>query len=161
MTLPSRDQPAASPCPPERTSDAPLTLATNFVVRVDGAPIACARVETLSLAADDERLVRKEHPGPPPQVRWSAPPATGRLVLARALDGDRTLYQWRRDAIDGKDAVRTIVVEHLDRPCGKVLYRFEITHCWPLRWTGPRYDAFTGGIAFEELEVVHADLHWR
>jgi phage tail-like protein len=140
---------------------AAITLASNFNVLIDGRTVACARVTTLELAADTTQLVRKDLPGPPPHVLWSAPTATGRLVLGRALDGDRTLYQWRRDSIDGKPGVRGIVVEHLARVDGDVLHRFEFSHCWPIRWTGPTYDAFTGEIAFEELEVVYADLHWR
>ncbi len=143
-----------------RDSAAP-SLASNFNVRIDGTAISCARVATVELAADPLQLTRKDHPGPPAQVRWGAPAVPGRLVLARALDGDRTLYQWRRDSIDGKPGVRGIVVEHLTRAGGDVLYRFEVSHCWPVRWTGPTYDAFTSEIAFEELEVVYADLHWR
>lgn len=137
-----------------------MTLASNFSVLIGDQPLSCARVATIEMAADPDALVRKDHPGPPAQVRWSAPPLHSRLVLARAIDGDRTLYDWRHEAMHGKSAIRHIVIEHLVRAGGDVLYRFELSHCWPVRWTGPTYDAFTGEIAFEELEVVYADLHW-
>lgn len=149
------------PNPPSASgTDAGISLATNFIVLIDEQPISCARAATLELAADVAQLERQDHPGPPPQVRWTAPAASGRLTLARALDGDRRLYEWRHEAMHGKPAVRSIVVQHLERAGGDVLHEFRMEQCWPLRWTGPRYDAFAGGIAFEELEVVYADLLW-
>jgi phage tail-like protein len=137
-----------------------VTLAAHFTVHIGRIPVSCARVSGLELASNPEQLERKEDPDRLSGVLWSAPTLPGRLVLARALDGDRTLYEWRREAISGKPAVQDITVQHLDRSGGRPLHTWRLTSAWPLRWTGPTYDALQGGIAFEELEAIFLDIVW-
>lgn len=138
-----------------------MLLAINFLVDIDNRQLSFARISPLELASDVDRINRK--PIPPEQggVRWSAPPETGRLIMTRAFDGDRTLYEWRREAMSGKPAVRDIAIRHLDRSGTNVLHVWHASRTWPLRWTGPRYDALHGGLAFEEIEVVFNDLTWH
>lgn len=136
------------------------TLAVNFRVEIDGRELAIARVSPLELAADPSGLKQAPDRTQPGRVLWTAPPATGRLILSRAIDGDRTLYQWRREALDGKPAVRDLAIRQLDRGGTTVLNAWQAVNAWPLRWTGPTFDAIAGGIAFEELELVFTDLRW-
>jgi phage tail-like protein len=141
-----------------------LSVAGNFIVEIDGQPLPCARVSGLELASRVEELESKkdpEHPEDPKRVLWSAPVANGTLLLTRALDGDRTLYAWRKEAMSGEPAVRTVVVRHLERAGGDVLHTWQFTSAWPLRWAGPRYDALHGGVALEELELVFQELNWQ
>jgi phage tail-like protein len=138
-----------------------LSLAANFTVHINDTLVSCARISGLELASAPDALERKEDPDSLAGVLWSAPAQPGRVVLARALDGDRTLYQWRREALSGKPAVREVSIRHLDRSGGKALHIWRLTSAWPLRWSGPGYDALHGGIAFEELELVFHDLIWQ
>ncbi|MCA1791756.1 MAG: phage tail protein, partial [Thioalkalivibrio sp.] len=65
-----------------------------------------------------------------------------------------------REALSGKPAMRQVTVRHLDRADGEVLHEWCIASAWPVRWSGPSYDALHGGIAFEEIELVFHDLTW-
>ncbi|MDZ7781018.1 MAG: phage tail protein [Gemmatimonadota bacterium] len=143
---------------PWRGGDDAVTVAAHFTVEIAGIPISCTRVSGLELASQVDELSRKEDPGDPERVLWSAPACPGRLLLTRALDGDRTLYEWRREALSGKPAIRQVVIGHLESAGGRTLYTWKITSAWPLRWAGPRYDALHGDIALEELELVFDDL---
>lgn len=138
-----------------------MLLAINFLVNIDNLQLSFARISPLEFASDVDMLSRKQVPPEQGGVLWSAPPEPGRLVMSRAFDGDRTLYEWRREAMSGKPAVRDIAIRHLDRSSKNSLHLWQISRAWPLRWTGPRYDALHGGLAFEEIEVVFNDLTWH
>jgi phage tail-like protein len=128
-------------------------------VRVGDVELAVARVEGIGLAADDARLsFDRAAAGTPPS--WSAPTVFPRLTLTRAIDGDRTLYAWRREAQDGKPAVRDVAIALLTRPGGAEAHRWVALGAWPLAWRGPRLDALEGGVALEVLDLVCADLRW-
>lgn len=151
---------------PERGQPRPgdLSVAAHFIVAIDGHPLSCARVSGLEMASRVDELASKkdpEHPKNPERVLWSAPAEHGTLLLTRALDGDRTLYAWRKEAMSGERAVRTVAISHLDGAGGDVLHTWTLTSAWPLRWTGPRYDALHGGVALEELEIVFHQLTWQ
>lgn len=133
----------------------------HFTVEIDGTEVSCARVSGLELASEVEELSRKKDPKDPERVLWSAPAHPGRLLLTRALDGDRTLYEWRRKASSGEPATRTVVIRHLDRADGEALHTWKVSSAWPLRWAGPRYDALHGDVALEELELIFDDLIWQ
>jgi phage tail-like protein len=123
-------------------------LAAAFRVEIDGREIGIARVSGLALAAEPE--------GP-----WSGKGAAPvRVTLTRALDGDRRLYDWRREAAEkGEAATRKVSVAQLDPATGAALGVFVIEG-WPILWTGPEFDANAGGLAWESLEIVARDLIW-
>lgn len=151
---------------PERGQPRPgdLSTAAHFIVEIDGQPLSCARVSGLEMASRVEELASKNdpaHPDDPKRVLWSAPAEPGTLLLTRALDGDRTLYAWREEAMSGEPAVRTVAIKHLDRAGGDPLHTWQLSSTWPVRWAGPRYDALHGGVALEELELVFQDLTWQ
>ncbi len=166
MTLPNRP-PGGSPTrvgargTTASASEPPfLSLAAHFELHIDGVQLSCASVSAPELAADASQIQRRESGGVRAGVLWTAPSIPSRLVITRALDGDRTLYEWRREAISGKAAVRTIEIKHLERAGAEPLHIWRAVHTWPLRWTGPHYDALHGGIAVEALELVYDDLLW-
>jgi phage tail-like protein len=141
-----------------------VSVAAHFVVEIDGLPVSCSRVSGLEMASRVEGLASKqdpEHPEDPGRVLWSAPAEPGTLLLTRALDGDRTLYAWRKEAMSGEPAVRTVTIRHLDRAAGDTIQTWKLKSAWPLRWAGPRYDALHGGVALEELELVFQELNWQ
>jgi phage tail-like protein len=133
--------------------------AVSFAVRVGDDELSVARVEGIALAADGEALTF-DRPAADQPPRWSAPTVFPRLTLIRALDGDRTLYAWRREAQEGKPAVRDVSIALLSRPGGAEAHRWAALGAWPLAWRGPRLDALEGGLALEALDLVCADLRW-
>jgi phage tail-like protein len=86
-------------------------------------------------------------------------------VLGRASDGDRTLSEWRRSALHRtrrvRDAAtREVTIHLLDAALARPAASWRLHRAWPVRWTGPALDATEPTIAWEELELVYADLTW-
>lgn len=162
LTQPTVTRPTVTP-PTVTTrdgTDAGLTLEINFRVTVSNREIAVAAISPLELAADPDGLKQVAAASRGGGPVWTAPPVPGRLVMRRALDGDRTFYEWRREAIDGKPAVRTVGIRQLDRAAKTTVNAWQLVNAWPLRWTGPTFDALYGGIAQEEIELAFTDLNW-
>ena len=159
-TRPTADSPGTPRPTAARAAVSAPTLTLNFRVTIANRELAIARISSLELAADPEGLKQLAGASRSGSRVWAAPVAPGRIVLARAVDGDRTLFDWRREAIGGKPAVRTVSIRQLDRAARTVVNTWQLANAWPLRWTGPAFDALDGGIAFEEIELVFTDLNW-
>lgn len=116
----------------------------HFRVHVDDREVAVASVSAphwlVSLADHD------------PDVRQA-------VVLRRAIDGDRVLYDWRRSC-EVDDDVRTIRLTVLAGPDGPVAQQWQLTGCRPVRWSGPRLDTSSDDAALEELEVRYDAIAW-
>jgi phage tail-like protein len=139
--------------------------AARFAVLIAGVELDIARVSAPSLAAHRPSLRLHEIPakGRPSSYRWSGGAETGSLVLSRALDGDRTLSDWRRSTLSTDPAVRAaatrnVQVRLLGADGNQVVSELRLHDAWPLRWTGPELDGLSVDVAWEHLEVVYTDL---
>lgn len=156
-----RPQPAPQPITgrPSGSAGEPTT-AFSFDLTIDRQPLALARISGLELAADPSTLETVREPRSDVVTGFRARPLQGRLLLARAVDGDRTLYAWRREALSGRPALKNLLIRQLDRTGTAALNTWRVQGAWPLRWTGPSFDALVEALAFEELELVFVDLEW-
>jgi len=84
----------------------------------------------------------------------------GPLVLRRALGTDRVLFEWRDRAAAGRRYPRDVVLDQYDAPGGRCVNTFVFERAWPVRWSGPVFDAASAGIALEELELAYERLIW-
>jgi hypothetical protein len=82
------------------------------------------------------------------------------VVLRRALTGSQELYDWRRRIVDGADDRRTVTIEQLSGPGGRVVNAWQLVRAWPSKWSGPDFDAMGNDVAMEELELAYDDLVW-
>ena len=82
------------------------------------------------------------------------------VVLRRALSRDRTLFDWRRAIVDGKNDHRTVTIHQLERAGGHIANSWRLVRAWPCRWSGPALNALESGVAFEEVELAYDDLVW-
>ncbi len=82
------------------------------------------------------------------------------VVLRRALTRDTTLYDWRRNVVDGKDDRRRVTVHQLEGPAGRIANSWRLERALPVRWSGPDFNAQANDVAIEELELVFDDLVW-
>jgi phage tail-like protein len=82
------------------------------------------------------------------------------VVLRRALTTSTELYDWRRNVVAGKDDRRDVTIRQLSAPGGRVVNTWRLVRSWPVRWSGPTFDAMRAAIAFEELELAFDDLVW-
>lgn len=83
-----------------------------------------------------------------------------RVTLRRAVGQDRTLFEWRRAAALGRGQPHTVTVILLDAPGGEPVSQWQLVDARPVRWSGPEFDAFSDGIAFEELDITYESIIW-
>ena len=79
-----------------------------------------------------------------------------RLTLSRGLTDQDAFHQWlwkTRNAPELKDITLTYQ-DHTK----KVLRTWVFSEAFPVKWTGPEFDANSQSIATETLEVVHSGL---
>ncbi|MEO1576652.1 MAG: phage tail protein [Pseudomonadota bacterium] len=125
----------------------------HFRVWIDGDELALSSVTAFAgevLAGADRADVADQADGPAPQ----------RVVLTRAVQGDRRLFDWYAAAQHGKAATRLIEIALLDGPGGRVLDQWQLLNATPRRWTGPRFDGLGSGIAEESLTVHFTEIRW-
>lgn len=126
-----------------RAGDAEGLLGTsNFSVRIGDRELGFASITRLTSGTPDERRFEP-------------------VVLRRALGRSTELFEWRRAVADGKDDRRDVTIQQLDAPGGDVVNVWRLVRAWPVRWSGPVFDALDAGIAYEELELAFEDMTWN
>jgi phage tail-like protein len=132
---------------PSREVD-PLLRVSCFEVVIGDREVGFAEVGRLTsetdLAASPDRPVHR----------------LATVVLRRALTSSTELYDWRRLIVAGKDDRRDVTIRLLSAPGGKRVNAWKLLRAWPCRWSGPRFNAMSNEIAFEELELTFDDLVW-
>ena len=132
---------------PTRRVD-PLLRVSAFEVRIGGRDVGFAQVSRLT-----SETVAHEPDGP--RGNQLAP-----VVLRRALTTSSELYDWRRAIVEGKDDRRDVTIRQLSAPGGKPVNAWRLVRAWPVRWSGPDFDALVDDVAFEEIELTFDDIVW-
>lgn len=141
---PDPDRPNAPPSARDRRA-ATLETTRHFRVFIDEEEIGIAWISRLQLLDTDR--ADPHHPST--------------VTLARAIDHDRRLHDWRRGAAAGDAQPRTVEIFLLDRPNGKPRHGWTLDAAVPVRWTGPGFDALSGGLAMEEIELAYRTILWQ
>lgn len=76
------------------------------------------------------------------------------ISLQRGITDDRALWDWRNGVATGKVTRRTISIILRDNT-GAEKIRWNIKNAWPVKWSGPSFDATTDAIGIETLELAH------
>lgn len=80
------------------------------------------------------------------------------IVLRRGItEGDNTLYEWHRDAVEGRIDRRSGSIVVLDR-AGQEVLRYNFVNAWPMKWSPPDFNATANEVAIEELTLCHEGL---
>lgn len=82
------------------------------------------------------------------------------IVLRRAITLDASLYEWREALIDPVADVRTVAINQLAAPGGSPVRSWWIEGAWPVRWTGPTFNAMASRLAMEEIELSISKFVW-
>ena len=138
----------------EAGMDSPLTN-LNFTIEIDGIPETgfCSLEGLESAIIEDSGRRREGGRG------RTAPPANSftNLILRRAIGESKSLWQWHRTALLGKDARRDMVVTVLNearRPALTIMVKDAL----PRRWKLSKLDALKGEILIDEVELAIRDF---
>lgn len=79
------------------------------------------------------------------------------IVLKWGLSDDGELWEWRKEAEEGKVARKNGSIILLD-DTGTEKMRWNFREGWPSKWTGPSFNATGNEVAIETLEITHEGL---
>jgi phage tail-like protein len=125
----------------------------NFLVEIDG--ITRAAFHEVSGFDSTIDVIEHREGGDNTTVR-KLPGMTkhSNIVLKWGLADDRDLYDWHRDAVNGKVQRRNGSIVLLDRQ-GQERMLWNFVNAWPSKWDGPDFNAEGNDIAIETLELAH------
>lgn len=83
------------------------------------------------------------------------------VTLRRAIGADRAFFKWRAAVASGKQDVRDVTITQLSTPAGRAVNEWLLKKATPVRWSGPDFNALSGDIAYEELELRYESIAWR
>lgn len=76
------------------------------------------------------------------------------ITLKRGLTQDRNLWDWQTKATKGAVDRRSISIILLDATGAEVM-RWNVRNAWPVKWSGPAFDAAADSVSIESLELAH------
>lgn len=79
------------------------------------------------------------------------------ITLKWGLTGDRELYDWHRDAVNGDVVRKNGSIVALDRK-GEEVARWNFFNAWPTKWDGPDFNSTSNEVAVEMLELAHEGI---
>lgn len=91
----------------------------------------------------------------PPTVRKLASLVTyANVTLKRGLTNNDELWKWRQNLAKGNADRREISIVLMDET-GTEKVRWNLTNCWPTSWSGADFNATSGEVTIETLELAH------
>ena len=79
----------------------------------------------------------------------------GNITLKHGISSDTDLFDWIKKGIDGDvERQETMSIVLLNEKRDEVK-RWNLSHAWPCKWTGPDLKAGASEIAFESIEICH------
>jgi phage tail-like protein len=131
-----------------------------FAVFIGDREIGFAEVSRLTSETELPRAVWQTGSTPVRDLSDSPGHRFATVILKRALTTSTELYDWRRLILEGKDDRREVTIRQLSAPGGKPVNSWTLKRAWPIRWSGPAFDAMKSDVACEELELMFEDLIW-
>ncbi len=141
------------------TSDEPVA-GCLFAVEVDGIQQGLfTRASGLSSRSDVYEI--REGGRNDGVLRFRGQGRWGNLVLQGAIATSPALFEWRMDALEGRDGFRRDGALVLLDAALEEVRRWEFREGWPVVWEGPEMDGGKSDLAVEKLEIAHHGLEER
>ncbi len=80
------------------------------------------------------------------------------LTLKRGMTLSNDFFKWQADVARGKIERRNVSVILYDVQ-GKKLILWEFLRAYPVKWVGPQFNAGTGAMAIETMELAHDGIN--
>jgi phage tail-like protein len=130
----------------------------NFLVEIQGITRAAFQEASGFDSAIDVTEYREGGANTTP-YKLPAQAKYSNITLKWGITDDQELFDWHRQWVTGDPAAKrrngSIVV--LDRQ-GKEKLRWNFFNAWPVKWTGPSFNAGGKDVAIETLEIAHEGL---
>lgn len=128
----------------------------NFIVEIDGVARAgfreCSGLDTTQDVVEyregNELITPRKLPG---LAKYA------NVLLKGGVTDDKSLWTWRKTAIDGKVERKNGSIVLLD-DAREEKKRWNFREGWPSKWTGPTFNATSNDVAIETLEIAHEGL---
>lgn len=81
------------------------------------------------------------------------------ITFKRGITDDLDLWKWRKQVMDGKikDARKNGSIVLMDDE-GNDVAQWDFREAWPVKWTGPTFNATANEVAIDTLEITHEGL---
>jgi phage tail-like protein len=129
----------------------------NFMVEIDGI----SRAAFHEASGFDSTIDVIEHrEGGENRTLLKLPGLTkySNIVLKRGITDDHELYDWHLKALQGQVERRNGSIVLFDNGGNTELARWNFVRAWPVKWSGPSFNAETSDVAIETLELAHEGL---
>ena len=129
----------------------------NFLVEIDGITQAGFQ-ECGGLDSTVALIEYREGTDPNHTRKLAGLTSFSAISLKRGITDSDELYQWHMNAVNGANPDRRNGSIVLLDEAGAEKIRWNFTHAWPSKWTGPSFNATGNSVAIESLEIMHEDL---
>ena len=127
--------------------------AYNFLVEIDGITRAAFR-ECSGLDSSQTATDYREGGEPLRMRKLPGLNTYSNITLTRGITTDTELWDWRVQAESGNIQRKNGSIILLD-DTGTEQKRWNFTDAWPIRWSGPSFNATDSSVAVESIELVH------
>lgn len=79
------------------------------------------------------------------------------VTLKRGVTKDLTLFNWMKNIHDGIADRRTVEIVLMDEG-SKPVVRWKLANAWPIKWSGPSFNAKGDDVAIESIELAHEGI---
>jgi phage tail-like protein len=129
----------------------------NFLIEIDGV-VKGGFSEVSGLTTDSDIIEYREgNEGQGTTRKLPGLVKYDNIVLKRGWTKDRSLWNWRKQVIDGKTQRASGAIVLLDEARQPAL-RWEFREGWPSKWEGPALNGKSSEVAIESLEIAHEGL---
>jgi len=128
----------------------------NFKVELDGITRAGFR-ECSGLDASQDPIEYREGTDALTARKMPGLNKYSNITLKWGMTDDTELWDWRKKAIAGKVERKNGSIVLLDES-GEEKLRWNFREAWPIKWTGPTFNATGNEVAIETLEITHEGL---
>jgi phage tail-like protein len=129
----------------------------NFLVEIDGITQAGFQ-ECGGLDSTVAMIEYREGTDPTHVRKLAGLTSFSAISLKRGITDSDELYQWHMNAVNGANPDRRNGSIVLLDETGAEKIRWNFTHAWPSKWTGPSFNGTSNSVAIESLEIMHEDL---
>lgn len=129
----------------------------HFAVELDGITLAGGFSECTGINATTEPEEINEGGLNSASRKFAGRTKHENLTLKRGMTNSAELYNWHRDAVEGRVKRFDGSIVLYDEK-GEEAIRWNFFRGWPAKWEGPALNATGNEVAIETLEIAHEGL---